>query len=47
MSQESNEIKVDTEQIPPRFYLDAHDSFRFEEVILGLKHTVCENGHNG
>ena len=35
MSQEPNEIKVDTEQIPPRFYLDAHESFRFDKVILG------------
>ena len=35
MSQEPDGIKVDTEQIPPRFYLDAHDSFRFDEVILG------------
>ena len=37
MSQEPDGIKVDTEQIPPRFYLDALDSFRFDEVILGPK----------
>lgn len=43
MSQEPDGIKVDTEQIPPRFYLDAHDSFRFEEVILGPEaHGVRE-----
>ena len=30
MSQEPNRIKVDTEQIPPHFYLDAHDNFRFD-----------------
>ena len=43
MLQEQDEIKVDTEQIPPRFYLDAHDSFRFDEVILGPEaHGVRE-----
>ena len=43
MLQEPNGIKVDTEQIPPRFYLDAHDSFRFNEVILGPEaHGVRE-----
>lgn len=43
MSQEPDGIKVDTEQIPPCFYLDAHDSFRFEEVILGPEaHGVRE-----
>ena len=43
MSQELDEIKVDTEQIPPRFYLDAHDSFHFDKVILGLEaHGVRE-----
>ena len=35
ISQEPDGINVDTEQIPPRFYLDAHDSFRFDKVILG------------
>ena len=35
VSQEPSEIKVDTEQIPPHFYLDAHDNFRSDEVILG------------
>ena len=43
MSQEPDGIKVDTEQIPPRFYLDAHDSFYFDEVILGPEaHGVRE-----
>ena len=43
MSQEPDGIKVDTEQMPPRFYLDAHDSFRFDEVILGPEaHGVLE-----
>ena len=37
VSQEPDGIKVDTEQIPPRFYLDALDSFRFDEAILGPK----------
>lgn len=35
MSQGPDGIKVDTERIPPHFYLHAHDSFRFDEVILG------------
>ena len=43
MLQEQDEIKVDTEQIPPRFYLDAHSSFRFDKVVLGPKaHAVRE-----
>ena len=43
MSQEPDGINIDTEQIPPRFYLDAHDSFRFDEVILGPEaHGVRE-----
>ena len=43
MSQEPDGIKIDTEQISPRFYLDAHDSFRFDEVILGPEaHGVRE-----
>ena len=28
-------IQVDTKQIPPRFYLETHENFRFSEVILG------------
>ncbi len=28
-------IQVDTEQIPPRFYLEAHEDVRFGEAILG------------
>ena len=31
----TDKIKVDTEQIPPRFYLEASESLRFSEVILG------------
>ena len=43
MLQGQDIIKVDTEQIPPRFYLDAHENFRFDEVILGPKaHGVRE-----
>ncbi len=34
-TQEPDDIRVDTEQIPPRFYLETHDNFRFGEVILG------------
>ncbi|MDE2916622.1 MAG: tetratricopeptide repeat protein [Nitrospira sp. SB0675_bin_23] len=30
-------IQVDTEQIPPRFYLETSKDFRFSEVILGPK----------
>ena len=37
MMQEQDGIKVDTEQIPPRFYLETHKNFRFSEVILGPK----------
>ena len=33
--QEFNPIKVDTKQIPPRFYLETSKSFSFDEVILG------------
>ena len=33
--QESDEIEIDTEQIPPRFYLETDKSLRFHEVILG------------
>ena len=43
MSQEPDGINIDTEQIPPHFYLDAHNSFRFDEVILGPEaHGVRE-----
>lgn len=43
MSQELDRIKVDAEQIPPHFYLDAHDNFRSDEVILGPEaHSVRE-----
>ena len=34
-TQKEDGIHVDTEQIPPRFYLETHDDFRFSEVILG------------
>ena len=34
-TQKEDGIQVDTEQIPPRFYLETHDDFRFSEVILG------------
>ena len=34
-TQESTDIQVDTEQNPPRFYLETHENFRFSEVILG------------
>ena len=37
LMQEMDEIKVDAEQIPPRFYLETHENFRFSEVILGPK----------
>ncbi len=30
-----DEIKIDIEQIPPRFYLETDKDFRFNEVILG------------
>ena len=32
-----SQIKVDVDNIPPRFYLEALKSFRFSEVILGPK----------
>ena len=35
MPQDSNNIKVDKAQTPPRFYLETHENFRFSEVILG------------
>ena len=42
-TQESTGIQVDTEQIPPRFYLETHKNFRFSEVILGPQvHGVPE-----
>ena len=34
-AQEPDDIQVDTKQIPPRFYLEMHENFRFSEVILG------------
>ena len=34
-TQEEDGTQVDTEQIPPRFYLETHENFRFSEVILG------------
>ena len=34
-SQDDGSIQVGTEQIPPRFYLETHENFRFSEVILG------------
>ena len=33
--QKPTDIQVDTEQIPPRFYLETHENFCFSEVILG------------
>jgi len=33
--QDDGSIHVDMEQIPPRFYLETHENFRFSEVILG------------
>ena len=35
MTQEPDDIQVDMEQIPQRFYLETHENFRFSEVILG------------
>ena len=34
-AQEPDDIQVDMEQIPPRFYLETHENFRFVEGILG------------
>ena len=34
-TKEEDGVHVDTEQIPPRFYLKTHENFRFSEVILG------------
>lgn len=34
-TQDEDGIQVDTEQIPPRFYLETHENFRFSEIILG------------
>ena len=34
-AQEPDDIQVDMEQIPPRFYLETDENFRFSEVILG------------
>ncbi len=34
-NEEQNEVKVNAEQIPPRFYLETPESCAFSEVILG------------
>ena len=34
-TQDEDGIHVDTKQIPPRFYLETQENFRFSEVILG------------
>ena len=34
-AQEPDDIQVDMEQIPPRFYLETDENFNFSEVILG------------
>ncbi len=34
-TQEEDGIQVDTERIPPRYYLETHANFCFSEVILG------------
>ena len=34
-TQGSDGVKIDVEQIPPRFYLETPESFRFDEVLLG------------
>ena len=34
-TQDPDDIHVDTEQIPPRFYMETHENFRFSEIILG------------
>ena len=34
-AQDSNNIQVDMSQIPPRFYVETHENFRFSEIILG------------
>ena len=42
-AKEPDDIQVDMEQIPPRFYLETHENFRFSEVILGPQtHGVSE-----
>ncbi len=35
MGEKPDRVKVDEEQIPPRFYLEISENFRFSEVILG------------
>lgn len=52
MTQDSNNIKVDKAQTPPRFYLETHDNFRFSEVILGpqarsLDELICRLKERG
>ena len=34
-TQGPDDIQVDMEHVPPRFYLETHENFRFSEVILG------------
>lgn len=34
-TQDEDGVQVDMERIPPRFYLETHNDFRFSEVILG------------
>ena len=34
-TQETDTIQVDMDQIPPRFYLETHEDFRCNEVVLG------------
>ena len=40
-TQALDQIQVDTEQIPPRFYLETSKDFRFSEVILGPQSAWC------
>lgn len=40
---ESDDIKADMEQVPPRFYLEAPEDFRCNEVILG---PMAQNLHD-
>ena len=35
VTHDKDSIQVDTEKIPPRFYLETHENFRFSEAILG------------
>ena len=47
MTQEADEIKVDTKQIPPRFYLETSKDFRSAKSSLAPKHVACLNGSAG